>query len=255
MCFIEGWVTMDELNSLLLVALLMAIVLTYHKVTAALNRTRLELKDVMAGKMVQIESLHAVYAELQGRPALPRTGGWAASPDFLAQLARLHHEHRPHTVVECGSGVSSLVLAALMRNQGRGQVFSLEHDAAFAATTRALLRTHELQDWCQVVDAPLKPIEIAGWSGRWYTTDGLPAGLAVDMLVVDGPPNATGPLARFPALPLLSRMLSPKLTIAVDDADRPEERAMIRRWLEMAPELRLSEHVPACEKGCAVLVR
>jgi hypothetical protein len=52
------------------------------------------------------------------------------------------------------------------------------------------------------------------------------------MLVVDGPPEATGPDARFPALFVLEPKLADTATIVFDDVNRQDEQAALRRWTE-----------------------
>jgi hypothetical protein len=73
----------------------------------------------------------------------------------------------------------------------------------------------------------------------WYDQTALETGIdsalggaAIELLVVDGPPAyAQGHgLARYPALPVLHDRLAPSATIILDDAERPGEREIIRRW-------------------------
>ena len=73
------------------------------------------------------------------------------------------------------------------------------------------------------------------------------------MLVVDGPPNAIGPLARYPALGALGERLAAKFHVFLDDADRPEETDTVQRWKKESPDL-ASETLQA-EKGLVVLSR
>jgi hypothetical protein len=246
---------MESLNSFLLLAAILAILFSYRKITAMVDGSRRDIKRSIENAVVQVESLLVVHSVLEGKPALSRTRGWAASPDFLAQLASLHHEIQPRQVLECSSGLSSLMLAALMRNQGEGHVFSLEHDPVFAEKTRCMLRQHGLDAWCTVVDAPLQYLELPDWRGQWYSVAGLPADLRVEMLVVDGPPNATGALARFPALPVLGPKFAENAIVVLDDADRPEEAETVRRWLGMPLGFANVPFVPDCEKGCSVIRR
>ena len=71
------------------------------------------------------------------------------------------------------------------------------------------------------------------------------------MLVIDGPPETTGPLARYPAGPLLFPRLKPGASIFIDDAHRHDEKEAVARWLRERPDLTCT-WVPS-EKGCAVL--
>lgn len=201
----------------------------------------------------QIEALQGLYVELNLRKSLPDTRGWAASPDFLLELARHALARRPLTVVECSSGTSTLVLARCMQLNGAGKVYSLEHDPVFAAQTRRQLEQHGLEAWAEVLDAPLCTRRLDKESWPWYSTESLPAMPAIDLLVIDGPPQATRALARYPAGPLLFPRLANDGWVFLDDAARDDERAILHRWLREFPQLRQSARY--CEKGCAVLHR
>lgn len=204
-----------------------------------------------AGLFRQMAALQALYVELKLEKSLPDTRGWAASPDFLLELVRHARAARPLAVVECSSGTSTLVLARCMQLNGAGKVYSLEHDAHFAQQTRQQLRRHGLEDWAQVLDAPLRQHELGEEHWPWYTHQVLPAGLAIDLLVIDGPPQATRALARYPAGPLLFPRLNPLASVYLDDAARQDEQAIVQRWRSEFPLL--EQGARDCEKGCAVL--
>jgi hypothetical protein len=63
-----------------------------------------------------------------------------------------------------------------------------------------------------------------------------------EVVFVDGPPTSTGKLARYPALPLLWRHLSPNGTLLLDDASREDEGEAIRRWSSEFPGLDVKLH-------------
>jgi hypothetical protein len=54
----------------------------------------------------------------------------------------------------------------------------------------------------------------------------------IDLLLVDGPPAyaAGHALARYPALPVLGDRLASGATVVLDDAERPGEQEVLRRW-------------------------
>lgn len=204
----------------------------------------------------QIEALQSLYVELDLDKSLPGTRGWAASPDFLLELVLYTRARRPVTVVECSSGTSTLVLARCLQLNGAGKVYSLEHDPVFAARTREQLRRHGLSDWAEVRDAPLREHVLGAQSWPWYAHEVLPAGLAtgdtaIDLLVIDGPPQATRALARYPAGPSLFHHLAPNAAVYLDDAARDDEQAILQRWKTEFPQL--AQSTLPCEKGCAVL--
>lgn len=240
----------------LALALLVVSLLCLYKVRKLHIATFGLVRDLSATR----REVDALYAQLEARAALdrvlalpeplPPTRGWAGSPDFLLALAEDVRARRPRTVVECSSGVSTLVIARMLQRVGQGHVYSLEHDPEYAARTRALVERHGLSAWSTVVDAPLSG---AGAPTPWYSLDRLPDAGPIDLLVVDGPPEAVGPLARAPALDRLGPRLAARCAIVVDDADRPDETEMLRRWTLADPTLRV-RRVPA-EKGLAILER
>lgn len=203
----------------------------------------------------QVEALHGLYAELGLKNSLPPMRGWAASPDFLMELVSHARAARPRRVVECSSGISTLVLARCMQLNGGGKVVSLEHDPVYAARTREQLARLGLSGWAEVIDAPLRRQQWHGAAWHWYALDALPGAVpdGIDMLVIDGPPQSTGALARYPAGPALFGRLNGGAGVFVDDASRPDEQAMLARWASEFPELQQS--LRPCEKGCAVLLR
>lgn len=221
-------------------------------------RKKVHLADLAAQERCddlfrQIEGLLAVHAVVGQSSMLPRSRGWAASPDFLQVLIGQVRDHGAPVVLECSSGLSTVVAAALCRNRGDGKVYSLEHDPVYADKTRRLLAAHGLDQWAQVVDAPLVPTTVDGWSGQWYDLSRLPEDIRAGLLVVDGPPSTSSPLARYPALPALRSRLVAGARVVLDDADRDDEREIVRRWLRLEQSAR-SDAVDKCEKGCAVVV-
>lgn len=209
-----------------------------------------ELNTQLHTHFRQVEALAGLFLELGITRSLPATRGWAASPDFLREIA-LHALHaRPKVIAECGSGVSTVVLARCLQMNRTGHVYSLEHLAQHAEKTRRELERQGLQDWATVLTAPLRSYELHGDTYSWYSTEQLPS-VGLDMLVIDGPPIGTSHLARYPAGPLLFSHLNAPATAFLDDADRQDERTILQRWAGEFPEL--NQERRDCEKGCAVL--
>lgn len=177
---------------------------------------------------------------------------WSAAPDFLELIADHALTARPATVVECSSGVTTLVLARCCAMNGHGKVYSLENGAGYAARTRAELARYGLAEFATVIDAPLTDCTLDGRPFQWYALDGLPAG-AIDMLVIDGPPGFIQRHSRFPALPLLFDRLGEGGRVFLDDAARPDEREIVAMWQRTFPAL--SHRYLDLERGCSVLVK
>jgi predicted O-methyltransferase YrrM len=197
----------------------------------------------------QTEALFSLFATVPFRRPLPPMRGWAISPDFAVIIVRTVLDQRPALIVETGSGISTLIAAYCLEQVGAGRIVSLDHDAEFAAATRHLLKEHGLETFVEVRHAPLANTP----SGHWYKQSAWEDLKHIDLAIVDGPSSTTRPLARYPVVPLLGKLLSPKAVILVDDADRSDERAMVNEWVHEG--LILEQPPIATEKGVAILRR
>lgn len=182
---------------------------------------------------------------------IPLTPDWSAAADFVQLIADHCLQTGPKLVMECSSGLTSVVLARCCQINGRGRVVSLENGEPYAEATRASIARYGLTDCAEVIHAPLTPVTLEGVSFDWYATDSLPD-QSIDMLVIDGPPGFIQKHSRYPALPLLYSRLADGCTIFLDDAARPDEQAIVARWQEAFPGLELEYHDN--ERGCAVLM-
>jgi predicted O-methyltransferase YrrM len=173
---------------------------------------------------------------------LPIGGGWALTGDSAALLAREALCRKPDTVLELGSGVSTLILGQILKRNGKGRLLSVDHDPVWANQTRRYVEFLGLGDVVSVVDAPLKNLALGGRTVNWYDIPraNLDALGTIDLLVVDGPPQAKDDPepARYPAFPMLRERLSPRALVVVDDADRETERKMVEKWIAESPEWR-----------------
>ncbi len=217
-------------------------------------RVEKEVKTEIKQTFRQLEALQNLNAVLPASDVLPATRGWAASPDLLMVLVDLVITERPSLVVECGSGASTLWLALAMRRfEIDGRIIALDHDPVFGARTRDLLARHNVRDLAEVRDAPLESFSLDGETYSWYAKRAWEDLKGIDLLFVDGPPATTGHQARYPALPLLSGLLSPGATLVLDDLVVPDMQKVLRLWLDAYPDFG-SEVLPL-EKQAAVLRR
>lgn len=192
----------------------------------------------------------AIQKKLGFNAALPYTAQWSAAADFLNLLIEYCQENKPSTILECSSGLSTLVLARYCQINARGHVFSLENGRTFAEETRENLRHFDLSSQATVIDATLIPYQLKQRRFDWYAMDQLPAH-RIDMLVIDGPPGHIQRHSRFPALPLLHQQLNDRCAIFLDDAARDEEKEIVALWLKQFPGL---EHTFVdTERGCSIL--
>ena len=223
---------------------------TFETVRRVEADTQKELKQTFR----QLEALQNLNAVLPTSDVLPATRGWAASPDLLLTLVDLVITERPSLIVECGSGASTLWLALALRRFGiDGRIIALDHDPVFSGQTRDFLARHDVLDLAEVRDAPLESFSLDGETYSWYARTAWEDLAGIDLLFVDGPPAATGHQARYPALPLLNKSLSPIATIVLDDLIVPDMREVLPRWLDADPGF--SSEILPLEKQAAVLRR
>lgn len=165
--------------------------------------------------------------------------GWSADEDYLARLLR-EAESTKGCIVECGSGLSTLLLATVAARTGV-EVHSLEHNEEWRQRVLGALAAHGLTG-ATVHSAPLKNYG----DFDWYT---LPPQLPdnVSLVVCDGPPSATLG-GRYGMLPVLRSHFASECTILLDDAVRAPEIAILDRW---EAEARATSERHATHKGFA----
>lgn len=242
---------------LLAVLVIQVLLLRKEKTRERESQTlRKEIKKEVRGLFNQLESYHYLRDRLNLREGMPYTTDWSAAPDFLKLIVEHTLEHKPDFIMECSSGLTTVMLARCCELNGRGHVYSLEHGENYAARCLHQLERYALQLHATVFHAPLKTYPIKGHDYRWYETDVITdkaiPDKTIDMLVIDGPPGFIQRHSRYPALPLLYDKLADGCTIFMDDAARPEEKEIVQMWMTAHPELEY-RHI-SNERGCAVLV-
>jgi predicted O-methyltransferase YrrM len=181
--------------------------------------------------------------------ALPNLGSWKADTGFLHRIVDAVEELRPHNVVELGAGASSLVCARALQLHGGGTLHSFDQHAGFVAATREWLQGEGVE--ARLNHAPLEPApqgDANRFSGSWYALSDLPE--VIDLLIIDGPPWTVHPLVRGGAEVLFDR-LSPGAMVLLDDASRPGERVIARRWADAWPGMQF-ERLGGSTKGTLV---
>lgn len=219
---------------------------------ASLDHT---VRDEVRNGVKQVEAFANLLHFLSGGVPVPSLHGWPVSADFALLMVRLIDAGDFDAVVEFGSGTSTVLIAhALGRVANRrpsgvpGLQTTLEHDPGYAAKTGQLLSEAGVRTPVDLRVTPLQPLamkagdvrsyydchdalqELAGRLQERLAGSGRPPRL---LLVVDGPPGVTGPLARYGALEVVHRAIGGfDGQILLDDYGRPDERAVARRWRE-----------------------
>ena len=213
------------------------------RVTKEIKGQTSQIKTELGFVYQQFEALEQLLPLLKLTSPLPSSRGWAASPDFLLSLFETSRKTKPRLVLELGSGVSTLVLS----KSGAKKIISLDHSLEYGEQTRAMLKNHRVRG----VEIRIDDLEKYKSGYSWYSRASLKGITKIELLVIDGPPSATNPDARFPALENLLPLLSPKATVVLDDANRADERKLADAFLAALPShrLRFLYH----EKGTAII--
>ena len=196
-----------------------------------------------------LQDLQFIQSALTLPRPLPYFTRWSSSPALAARLIGMVHRYRPTQIVELGSGVSTVVMAAAVRNAGSGHVTSLDHDPVYAAKTRHELEEQGLSQWATVIDAPLVTVETARGPAPWYDVSGIDGLQQIDLLIVDGPPRKTHKDARLPAFEILGDRLTPGAHVVLDDTARRDEAGSVAAWSNAAETV---ESVPSRKGICVV---
>jgi predicted O-methyltransferase YrrM len=214
--------------------------------------SRDELRSDLLTTYHQLEALQSLYSVIEIDQPIPDNRGFPTSPDLLLLLVDLVRVRRPHLIVTCGSGTSTVWLALALRRFGiDGRVVALEHHPRYHDEIRDQIETCGLRDLAEVRLAPLEPVDVDGEPFRWYARSAWEDLTDIEILFVDGPPASSGRLARLPALPLLEKHLRPDHLVVLDDAYRTDEREIAAAWLRMFPDYS-AEGLPL-GKGAVVL--
>jgi predicted O-methyltransferase YrrM len=148
--------------------------------------------------------------------------GFSAETEYLQHVIRAAWDNEAGDALECGSGLTTLALAAVAKHRGM-HVVALEHIDAWGTRVRGALKRAGLTQYATVCVTPLfsyGPFE-------WYTDP--PRDRTYGVVVCDGPPSTT-PGGRYGLWPVMHEALAPGAVILLDDLDRPAEQAILRRW-------------------------
>lgn len=232
---------------------------------AELRAVKVELEHVvetLAQKL--LEKMQEQQHAIQNAVSVAQLG--TSFPLFLDDASiDAHHarvlvqhlvERAPRTIVELGSGNSTLLIARVMQYVSPRELLhvAVDHDAGYLKISQEWASHALVSERVTFVLAPLAKND--RFETPWYSDFSEHfRGRLIDFLVVDGPPayEDGASRARYPALPALHKHLARDCTILVDDANRAGESEMITRWLEQFPEFSVSKF--ARGKGVAVLER
>jgi predicted O-methyltransferase YrrM len=213
-----------------------------HALQAKQERLGRDMAKIQREQTAETEALLQLFREFAPRAPMPSSGRWAMDPTCLLELLFLVGRKQPKVVLELGSGTSSIWMAYALE-KGGGRLISIDHLTKFVDRTQSLLHLHGVNDLAEVRLAELRQLNINGDEFQWYNIDALRDINEIDLLLVDGPPGSLGKMARYPALHALESQLAPNAVVILDDAERPDEKGIVERWITEVPGLRKEREI------------
>lgn len=246
-----GWLIMVAVLAGLLVVTIVLVVRLTSRLEAQRGSFELMRKDSArierllgsAPGSLQARLRHDVLRDAQAlrvlHDALPSNGehvpltSYSALPATALMLTEYVRElPSGSTIVELGSGATTLWLALAARRRGDDvSIVSLDTSADWAAVTRRALERNGVDALVDLRVADLVTVSTIEGEQPWYDPSGWSDLHDIDLLFVDGPPGATAPLARFPAVELIGPRLAAGAIVVLDDTDRADEQQIVQRWL------------------------
>lgn len=199
-----------------------------------LSHRRTKPLEIDRGPLIRdINAMMTLTSSLRPSGEVHQWSSWAATPETLLFVTAEVTSGRARTVLEVGSGLSTVWLALAARACPHPvRIVSLEHDLTFSKQTSDALARNGLAEFVEVRTSPLEKISVDGQDFLWYSVDAIADLDDIDLVFVDGPPAATGHFARYPAYPLLARHLAPSALVVLDDTGRDDERAILTSWMK-----------------------
>jgi hypothetical protein len=195
----------------------------------------------------QIESFLRLQKYCGDSIVLPDMHGFPISPDLGIYIVRLIETGNYDAVIEFGSGVSTTLIALAIQKSSvtKGEAaipcLSFEHLDTYLSATIQQLKNANLQKLVELVHAPLvENVGVHEAPTPYYDCrrslqdlkESLKNPQPKLLVLVDGPPGATGPYARYPALDVVDSAFEGMAEVhyLMDDYIRQDERDIVALW-------------------------
>jgi hypothetical protein len=172
---------------------------------------------------------------------IPQTS-WSLQPEAILHLLNIISIKKPKSIIEFGSGVTTLYIAKLLQIEGNKAAFvSIESDLEWHETIRLKLVENKLDKIVRQIHAPIEMIDKQfsfKEQATWYSTSSIENKIGdidhFDMIIVDGPIGGSTPYARYSAMPFLKNKTSKKSIWFLDDTNRSHEGEIINNWAQLS---------------------
>src|SRR5689334_3088705 len=148
--------------------------------------------------------------------------GYAANLEYLEAVAQ-NAVRVEGPILECGSGATTILLGVLCEKRNI-EVWSLEHSEPWRQRVSDVLKKSDISGVHVCSSALVEQGDFA-----WYSPplDRMPKQFS--LVICDGPPGSTKG-GRYGLLPVMGNRLPLGSIILADDAGRPDEARLIKRW-------------------------
>jgi hypothetical protein len=181
---------------------------------------------VFRGAMKQFIKNPATFAQ-SGNPVLADliygwgNEKWSALDEYLASCIN-HAIVSPGEILECGSGLSSILISAVAKKQNQCHLI-LEHNPEWADKVQSYLDRYKLDSTIYT-----KPLMDYG-DFCWYDVQEREDADSFFLVVCDGPPGSTKG-GRYGLIPTMRKSLASGCVILLDDAGREAELEAAKHW-------------------------
>jgi len=148
--------------------------------------------------------------------------GFVANLEYLNEVATRSVETRG-PILECGSGVTTVLLGLLCAPR-KVEIWTLENSPEWQKRLTDVLQTNGISG-VQLCSAPL--VEYGEFV--WYDCPLPQMPSEFSLVVCDGPPGTTKG-GRYGLMPVMGQRLPRGSIVLLDDAERPAEMELMRRW-------------------------
>ncbi len=161
---------------------------------------------------LKLRALHMAWGNL----------GFMASISYLDRVKQAV-EWVDGPILECGSGLSTLLMAILTHKKGI-PIYALENHSGWFERMNTTMARYGF-DQVTIVQAPLRDFG----EYDWYSFDKSILPSNIDLVICDGPPgNIKG--SRYGLVPEVHEYLSNECRILLDDANRKNEKQVLENW-------------------------
>jgi hypothetical protein len=187
------------------------------------------------------QHLHRRRRDELGRATISALHAAWGNPEFIATVSYLEAAaaravELKGAVLECGSGLSTLLLGTLAESNGFS-VWTLEHDREWYETVAAFLQRHRVRN----VHLCYAPLRDYGDGISWYDVHAVELPEVFSLVVCDGPPNWKTPGGRYGVVVAMRERFSKEWNILLDDPIAAEKTGMLAR-LNSEPGVQAVRH-------------